>query len=1174
MRTNTKYCIYAILFLTFWLPTSVFADTNIDFENCGYESTTNCSNQDLVFVDTELGTLSASGGTVAISFNSTNASCGLDNGSATALGSVSGSSAGITYLWNTGASFQTINDLSPGTYTVIATALNGCTGTASIVITLISNGVEISATTTPATCTANNGTATASVINSTSGGSAGVSYVWNNGGMSPSISGLSAGTYSVMVTDLNGCTGSGSATVGQNVVLLGVSTSSTAESCAGNDGTASALVSGATGTVTYLWSTGDMTANISGLSAGNYTVNVSDENGCLGSANVTVGSDVITLNVSANATDATCNASDGAASASVSNGQAPFIYAWSNGANSPSISGLLPNIYTINVTDANGCVGSTMTTVDQNNVPLNVNTSATDETCTAMDGTATASVINSTSGGSAGVSYVWNNGGMSPSISGLSAGTYSVMATDLNGCTGSGSATVGQNVVLLGVSTSSTAESCAGNDGTASALVSGATGAVTYLWSTGDMTANISGLSAGNYTVNVSDENGCVGSATVTVGSDFITLNVATNTTDATCDGSDGTASATTANGQAPFTYVWSNGQTTANISGLPAGTYTVTATDANGCSGIGLATVGQNIVALNVSVTTTEESCNGNDGTATASVSGGTGTLTYLWSTGDMIASISGLLAGNYTVTVIDANGCEGIGTGEVTSEGNCDPYCPSSGQSTQYEWIDNVEVNNIDNQSGDNGGYANFTNIVFQGSSGNNNITLTPSFSGNSYREYWRVWIDFNQDGDFNDSGELVLQRNSFNAFNDYFYIPSTALSGQTRMRVSMKYGGYAHPCDVFAEGEVEDYTIDISVCDNVTDGGEIEANETLCPDNDDPAEMTSVILPSGGSGALEYVWLMNTQTSNPPPAAGWTVIPNSDAPTYDPGSISQTTWYIRCARRNGCTEYLGESNVIEKTFNSSCNPGDYCESYGESTEYEWIRKVRIQYGFNNVSGDDGGYGDYTNLSVDLYPGEYPWLQLRPGYSSSSYYEYWRIWVDWNNDGDFDDAGELENQTAGFGTRWTSIGVPYNAANGSYRMRVSMKYGGYPDPCEVFAEGEVEDYTINIIGSQNAITSGANNSVPATSSMESVRESIQMNVYPNPVVNNLNVSYEIPEDGNVQLEVLDVTGKLVLRNEFENQYSGMHKTTINVGELAKGAYFIRILNGEHMKVVKFFKQ
>ena len=406
-----------------------------------------------------------------------------------------------------------------------------------------------------------------------------------------------------------------------------------------------------------------------------------------------------------------------------------------------------------------------------------------------------------------------------------------------------------------------------------------------------------------------------------------------------------------------------------------------------------------------------------------------------------------------------------------EKTYESSC--YCASYGESTDYEWIESITVNGTENISGNDGGYADYTSIVLPISTGSNSLTLTPGFAGNSYNEYWVVSIDYNQNGVF-DSNEYAYYNNSYGTINGNFNVPLTALTGETRMRIAMRYGGWPYPCDVFGEGEVEDYTVNITFCDNVTDGGHINEDEILCDGNFDPAQMTSSTDASGGSGGdIEYLWLMNTTTSTPPASYsmnGWVEIPNSNSPDYDPAPISETTWYLRCARRNGCGTYPGESNVIKKTVQAVCTP-DYCESYGESTQYEWIKKVKLG-AINNWSGNNNGYADFTNHSTNLYPGQNKTIQLKPGFSNGSYLECWSVFVDWNQDGDFDDAGETETQTSGYGNRYRNISVPYNAASGPTRMRVAMKYGNaYPTACEVFGNGEVEDYTINVIGSQNLV-------------------------------------------------------------------------------------------------------
>src|SRR5690606_6835995 len=141
---------------------------------------------------------------------------------------------------------------------------------------------------------------------------------------------------------------------------------------------------------------------------------------------------------------------------------------------------------------------------------------------------------------------------------------------------------------------------------------------------------------------------------------------------------------------------------------------------------------------------------------------------------------------------------------------------YCHSQGNNTNDEYINRVQLGNINNLSGNNGGYADFTNLSTNLAKGSSNtIIITPAWTGIVYMEAYRVWIDYNQDGDFSDSGELVYNRTRTTAspITGNFVVPASALSGATRMRVSMKYNASPNPCETFTYGEVEDYTVVIT-------------------------------------------------------------------------------------------------------------------------------------------------------------------------------------------------------------------------------------------------------------------------------------------------------------------------------------------------------------------------
>jgi len=207
-------------------------------------------------------------------------------------------------------------------------------------------------------------------------------------------------------------------------------------------------------------------------------------------------------------------------------------------------------------------------------------------------GTATVTTVN----GTAPYTYNWSAGQTTSAISGLCAGTYSVLVTDVAGITTTTTVTITQPSVLA-VSTSFTNGTCVGNIGTATVTASGGTPGYTYSWSNGQTAQTATGLSSGTYTVTVTDINGCTNTQSVTIN---LVLPLTTGLNNTTCDGvNDGSATASPLGGTAPYTYSWSNGETTQTIAGLNAGSYSVTVTDANGCS---------NTTAINVTDSTVGE--------------------------------------------------------------------------------------------------------------------------------------------------------------------------------------------------------------------------------------------------------------------------------------------------------------------------------------------------------------------------------------------------------------------------------------------------------------------------------------------------------------------------------------------------------------------------------------
>ncbi len=598
--------------------------------------------------------------------NNVNCNGGSDGG-ATASGS--GGTSPYTYFWNNGATNASITGAVAGTYTITVTDANGATATNTSTIT---EPTTLSASSVVDQNVSINGGSDGQATASATGGTGAYSYAWNNGATSSTISGAAAGTYTVSVTDANGCGPATSQVTITEPTALSVSTAvdNNVNCNGGSDGGATASGSGGTSPYTYFWNNGATNASITGAVAGTYTITVTDANGATATNTSTItepttlsASSVVDQNVSIN------GGSDGQATASATGGTGAYSYAWNNGATSSTISGAAAGTYTVSITDANGCGPATSQVTITEPTALSVSTAVDNNVnCNGgSDGGATASG----SGGTSPYTYFWSNGATNATISGSVAGTYTVTVTDANGATATNTSTITEPTALAAASVvDSNVSINGGSDGGATASATGGTGAYSYAWSNGVTNATISGAAAGTYTVSITDANGCGPATSQVTITEPTVLSVSTAVdNNVNCNGgSDGGATASGSGGTSPYTYFWSNGATNATISGSVAGTYTVTVTDANGATATNTSTITEPTALAAASVVDSNVSINGgSDGGATASATGGTGAYSYAWSNGATNASITGAAAGTYTVSITDANGC-GPATSQVT--------------------------------------------------------------------------------------------------------------------------------------------------------------------------------------------------------------------------------------------------------------------------------------------------------------------------------------------------------------------------------------------------------------------------------------------------------------------------------------------------------------------------
>jgi len=368
------------------------------------------------------------------------------------------------------------------------------------------NGLTLTFNPTNASCKLSDGNA----IVSATGGSGTYTYSWETGPPGQTYSGLSAGIYTVSVNDSQNCTQTGTVTINSKGGPAISNLQPVAELCkGGTNGSATLNISGGSPGYTYSWSNGvnDLSTSpqsaISSLSAGNYNVTITDAAGCQIIATTNV-SEPSAISYTLTPTNSTCGLNNGAASIVASGGNSPISFLWPNGSSAPSVSALDSGNYTLTITNSSGCdtiaafsISSTGPTVIMN---VTKNNCGSQTSAGAITLTTTGTIL----------AYSWSNGATTPSLSGLSSGTYSVTVTDASGCTAETSA---------GIALFSDPIPVAGTDATISqgqSILLTASGGITYQWSPAGSLNNASSsnplatpLQTTQYTVTVTDDNHC-----------------------------------------------------------------------------------------------------------------------------------------------------------------------------------------------------------------------------------------------------------------------------------------------------------------------------------------------------------------------------------------------------------------------------------------------------------------------------------------------------------------------------------------------------------------------------------------------------------------------------------------------------------------------------------------
>lgn len=657
------------------------------------------------------------------------------NGAANAYVNISlaGGNLPYTYNWSHGPTTEDVTGLAPGQYTVTVYDQDSCFVTSSYNITEPTLLVTQIIDTLHLSC---NGGSNGIVTTITSGGTPPYSYLWSNGRTNPNLLNVTAGTYTLTVTDAQNCTTTTTQTLIEPTPLNIAWTVQNPQCFGQTNGAIQLNVSGGTAPYNYSWTNTDTTRDISNLGEGVYGVLITDTNSCLYFDFVVLFTNPRLEVDIATVTNADCNGNaTGAITLNVVGGGGTYTYTWSNPiATGQNPTNLPAGPYSVTVTDQNGCADSTTTTITQPNALLATITNTVDASCY---GYSNGSISVDVTGGTQPYVYLWSNGSTTEDLINLPANFYQLSVTDAKNCQVLSANTPILEPAPLATILNGANPGCPGAaNGSINLLVNGGTPPYTFNWSNGALTQNLSNVGSGTYTVVVTDTKGCAKSDTITLANSSA-LAAIDSIHHLECNGeANGSITLTVSGGNAPYTYTWSPAVGTTNsLTGLSGGVYDLTLTDAQGCSATFSYEVDEPL-ALTLSLSSTEVTCYGDaDGLATSTLNGGVPNYVYNWSDGQTSVVATGLNPGPLSLTITDGNNCTVTANTTII------------GPSELFGTVDNlVDVNCYEGDDGSvsisvTGGRPGYLYSVE-----NNVFQASPNFNGLDAGNYGALVLDTN--------------------------------------------------------------------------------------------------------------------------------------------------------------------------------------------------------------------------------------------------------------------------------------------------------------------------------------------------------------------------------------------------------------------------------------------
>ncbi|WP_187270911.1 proprotein convertase P-domain-containing protein [Neolewinella aurantiaca] len=590
---------------------------------------------------------------------------------------------GFTYEWLpndgnlscTDCPNPTITPDGPATYTLNVMTAAGCTDMATVNVSISTLDISVTEVLTNPSCP---GTMTGAIDVTVTGSAPSYNYIWNDGVITEDRTFVGAGTYTLTISNDQGCEETFSYMLTERPALVATLDEVIDASCFGaSNGEIRVTTTGGTPPYTFSWDdpNAQVDEDAGALTTGTYNLLVTDALGCTTTLQAVVDQPD-QLAITFRSSDVTCrDGDDGNAVALPTGGNGIYSYMWQTGSDQDSVFNLTAGTYEVTVTDSNGCTASNTVTIDQPATPLTATVVQDRQGC--FEASANQATV-TPSGGTPGYSYLWSNGETTATALALPSGLNTVMVTDDGGCVETFSVTL-EDLPEITVNIIANLPSCNDRtDGRLGAIPMGGAGTVesdyTYQWSNGQSGVAISNLPGDLlYRVTVTGPRGCTGE-----GERFLNapppITFTADETPVTCFGeSNGALTIANISGPNPGNYdlQWgpeAGNSTAAMVSGLPAGdNYTLRITDVDGCTIDTVLRITEP-TELTTSINKFDVSCFGEtDGRISALGNGGAGGYIYEWSTGSGQNQIVSLPAGSYELTVTDGNQCEDISTVEI---------------------------------------------------------------------------------------------------------------------------------------------------------------------------------------------------------------------------------------------------------------------------------------------------------------------------------------------------------------------------------------------------------------------------------------------------------------------------------------------------------------------------